>query len=126
LLNMLGRGLGVLSGGIASLCWVVAMWVPAAGLPLTGVSFVVALFLALLALIAAIASVHGHAVVVVLVFLASFFPVGITLISADHWSQWLGWLDLGFLVASALMWATSGSARGAKRAAADERLERER
>jgi hypothetical protein len=103
-LNVCGRVIGVITGAALSVAWCVAMWVPTAGLELTGISFVVALLMTLLALFAAIASVRGHFVVVTLVFLASFFPVGVALFNADHWLQWVGRLDVGFLVAAALMW----------------------
>ena len=103
-LNGLGRAIGSVTGAALSFCWVFAMWVPTQGLALTGVSFVVALLMAVLALFATIASVRGHFVVVILVFLASFFPVGVALITADHWLQWIGRLDLGFLVAGVLLW----------------------
>jgi len=67
---------------------------------------VVALLLAVLALFAVIASIHGHATIVVLLFLASFFPIGAFLMSADHWLRWVGWVDLGLLLAAGLMWST--------------------
>ncbi|HLF11378.1 MAG TPA: hypothetical protein VJA26_09185 [Gammaproteobacteria bacterium] len=110
-LNLLGRIVGAATGIVTSVCWVVAIWVPTAGLTLSGVSFVVALLMALLALFATIASVRGHVIVVMLVFLASFFPVGAFLITADHWLQWVGRSDIGFLVAAFLMWVGSRSAK---------------
>jgi hypothetical protein len=39
-----------------------------------------------------------------LVFLASFFPIGISLLARDHWLQWVGWLDLGLLASAVLTW----------------------
>ena len=110
-LNMLGRIVGSLTGIVLSVCWVVAMWIPTAGLTLSGISFVVALLMALLALFAMIASMRGHSAVVTLVFLASFFPVGLFLSTADHWLKWVGRLDVGFLVAALLLWASSQSAK---------------
>jgi hypothetical protein len=59
-----------------------------------------------LAVFAGIASVHGHAVVIALAFLASFFPIGVSLLPRDHWLQAAGWLDLGLLVAAVLIAAT--------------------
>lgn len=113
-LGWLGRAIGALAGALLSVCWTFAMWVPTQGLALTGFSFVVALLMAVLALFATIAAVRGHFVVVVLVFLASFFPVGVALITADHWLQWIGRLDFGLLLSAVLMWIGS---RGAKTAA---------
>jgi hypothetical protein len=119
LLLNLGRVVGAVTSMIASACWAVAMWVPSAGLPLTGISFVVALLMLLLALFAAIASIHGHALVVVLVFLASFFPVGFALFTSDHWLAWIGRLDIGFLIAGVAMWAGARNARVASTPRAD-------
>lgn len=107
LLNVLGRGIGALSGAVLAVCWAYVMWVPAAGLKLSGVSFVVAFLLALAGLFSVIASVRGHSVVLVLAFLASFFPIGVTLLQVDHWLRWVGWLDVGLLVGGGLMWITA-------------------
>ena len=105
-LNAFGRAFGALCGAVLSVAWVFALWVPAARLTLSGVSVVVALLLAVFAVFATIASLRGHAVVVVLLFLASFFPIGAYLMPADHWLRWVGWLDLGLLLAAVLMWVT--------------------
>jgi hypothetical protein len=118
LLNASGRLIGAVAGAALSVAWCVAIWVPTAGLELTGISFVVALLMTLLALFAAIASVRGHFVVVTLVFLASFFPVGVALFNADHWLQWVGRLDAAFLVAAVLMWIGQRSGKVESSAAA--------
>lgn len=102
--HLLSRGLGAFCGAALALAWLYAVWIPAAGIALTGTSFVVGLALALAALIAVIASVRGHAAVVMLVFVASFFPVGAVLVTADHWLRWIGALDLGLLVAAVGLW----------------------
>jgi hypothetical protein len=44
--------------------------------------------------------------VIALAFLASFFPIGVSLLPRDHWLQAAGWLDLGLLVAAVLIAAT--------------------
>jgi len=111
-LNTIARALGALCGAALAVVWAVALWVPATGLNIVGVSVVVALMLSVFGLFAAIASVRGHATVVVLLFLASFFPVG-TLgfaLTRDHWFYWVAWLDIGLLVAAALMWLTRAAA----------------
>jgi ABC-type glycerol-3-phosphate transport system permease component len=105
-LNAFGRALGALCGAVLSVAWILAVWVPAAGLTLSGVSVVVALLLAMFAVFAIIASLKGHAAVVVLLFLASFFPIGAYLMPVDHWLRWIGWLDLGLLLAAVLIWVT--------------------
>ena len=116
ILNTLARALGALCGAVLSVIWAFTLWVPAAGLSLSsGASVVVALMLTVLALFAVIASVRGHPTVVVLLFLASFFPIGFQMWThTDHWLRWTGWLDLGLLLAAALIWATRGPARAAE------------
>jgi hypothetical protein len=116
--NRIARALGALCGAALAVIWAFVLWVPAAGLTtLSGVSVVVALMLTAFALFAAIASLRGHATVVVLLFLASFFPIGASLIRVDHWLRVVGWLDVGLLVAAALLWSTR--ARGAAPEPAD-------
>jgi hypothetical protein len=105
--NWLGRILGMLCAAALAVAWAFALWVPAAGLSLSGVSVIMALALVAFAVFAGIASAYGHAVVVVLFFLASFFPIGAFLMQADHWLKWVGWGDLGLLAAAILMWATA-------------------
>jgi hypothetical protein len=106
-LNWFARGFGILCALAASGAWAFALWVPTAGLTLTGVSVVMALVLVAFAVFAAIACAYGHTVVVALLFLASFFPIGAFLLTTDHWLRYVGWLDLGLLVATVLMWATA-------------------
>jgi hypothetical protein len=86
------------------------LWVPAAGLTVTGISVVTALLLVTFAVFAAIAAVYGHATVIALLFLASFFPVGAFLMPTDHWLKWVGWVDIGLLVAAVLIWLTRSRA----------------
>ena len=107
-LNTIARWLGALCGAALAAVWAFALWVPAAGLNIVGVSVVVALMPCAFGLFAVIASVRGHAGVVVLLFLASFFPVG-TLgfaLTREHWFYWVAWLDIGLLVAAVPMWLT--------------------
>jgi hypothetical protein len=45
--------------------------------------------------------------VIAVAFLASFFPIGVSLMARqDHWLHWVGWLDVGLLVAAVLIWVT--------------------
>ena len=106
-INWLGRVLGTLCAAALAIAWAYTLWVPAAGLPLSGVSVIMALALVAFAVFAGIASAYGHAVVLVLFFLASFFPIGAFLMGTDHWLRWVGWGDLGLLGAAILMWATA-------------------
>lgn len=106
-INRLGRALGLVCAAGAAGAWAFVLWVPAAGLTVTGISVVTALLLVAFAVFAGIAAVYGHAVVLALLFLASFFPVGAFLMPTDHWLKWVGWADLGLLVAAVLIWATA-------------------
>jgi len=104
--NTIARALGALCGAALAVIWTSTFWVPAAGLTLPGISAIGALMFTVFALFATIASLRGHATVVVLLFLASFFPVGASLIRIDHWLRIVGWLDVGLFAASALLWLT--------------------
>jgi hypothetical protein len=104
MLNLVGRGLGMLAGCTAAFLWMLAIWVPGAALSMTGVNLLVALLMALMALFAAIASLRGHVVVLVILFVASFLPVGLVLLGAEHWLRWVGYADLCYVGAAALIW----------------------
>ena len=105
-LNWVGRALGLVCAATLASIWAFVLWVPAAGLTVSGISIVTALLLVALAVFAGIASAHGHALVIALLFLASFFPVGAFLIPTDHWLKWVGWIDLGLLLSAVLIWST--------------------
>jgi hypothetical protein len=106
-LNWLARGFGVLCASVLGAVWAFVLWVPSAGLALSGVSIVMALLLVAFAVFAGVASAYGHAAVVALFFLASFFPIGAFLMPTDHWLRYVGWVDLGLLLAAVVMWATA-------------------
>lgn len=118
-LYLAGRAVGVVCGAGVAAGWVMAMWFPEAGLPLSGMPLVVALMMLLLAIIGVIASVHGHAIVLVLVFVASFLPVGFHLLGLPNWFRWIGWLNVGFVLAGLLVWAGAPARR--HRSASDGR-----
>jgi hypothetical protein len=106
-INWLGRAIGLVSAAVLASAWAFALWVPSAGLTLTGISVIMALVLVAFAVFAGIAAVHGHALVIALLFLASFFPIGAFLMPTDHWLKWVGWVDLGLLLSAVLIWATA-------------------
>ncbi|HEU4619169.1 MAG TPA: hypothetical protein VFV10_14110 [Gammaproteobacteria bacterium] len=99
-----GRSVGVLAGGVASLLWMLSVWVPGAALKMSGVNLLVALLMALMALFAMIASLRGHVPVLVVVFVASFFPVGLVLLGAEHWMRWVGFANICYVLAAGLIW----------------------
>jgi hypothetical protein len=112
-INWLGRALGLVCGATLAGIWALVLWVPSGGFSVEGVNVVGGLMFLVLAVFAAIAAVHGHATVIALVFLASFFPIGVSLLPRDHWLHWVGWLDLGLLVAAILLLATGRRATAA-------------
>ena len=80
------------------------MWTPSTALPLSGAAFAVALLMAVLAIIAVIASVHGHGITLLVLFFASFFPVGLFLLGIPGWVRVIGVLNLGYLIAGLMAW----------------------
>lgn len=105
-INWAGRALGlVCAAGLAS-AWAYVLWAPSSGLTLAYLNVVTALLFVVLAVFAGIAAVHGHAAVIAFAFVASFFPIGVSLLARDHWLQWVGWLDVGLLVSAVLIWVT--------------------
>jgi hypothetical protein len=104
LVGLGGRALGMLAGGLTALIWIYAIWVPAESLGVTGVSMLVAAFMALLSLVAAIAAFHGHAIIIVIAFVASFLPVGAILLGADHWLRFIGILNVLLALSSGMIW----------------------
>jgi hypothetical protein len=105
-LNWFGRAVGVVCAAGLSAAWAFALWVPSDGLTITGISVIGAPMFLVLAVFAGIASVYGHATVIALAFVASFLPVGVSLLPRHHWLQWAGWLDLGLLLAAVLIGTT--------------------
>ena len=101
---MAGRAIGMLAGGITAALWVAIIWFPVGGFMLDGIGVAVGAMLALFGLIAAIASWHGHATVVFVCFVASFFGVGAFALNVNHWFRIFGVLDLLLLAASAMIW----------------------
>ena len=80
------------------------MWTPTPALPLSGMAFAVALLMAMLAIIAVIASVHGHGITLIVLFFASFFPIGLFLLGIPGWARVIGVLNLGYLIAGLVTW----------------------
>ena len=115
-INWLGRAIGLVCAAGLSAAWAYVLWVPSDGLTITGVNVIGALMFLVLALFAAIASVYGHAVVIGLAFIASFFPIGVALLPREHWLHWAGWLDIGLLVATVLIGTTRGRAQAPAKA----------
>jgi hypothetical protein len=105
-----GRAIGVLAGGITAALWVAIIWFPVGGFMLDGIGVAVGAMMAVFGLIAAIAAWHGHASVVFVCFVASFFGVGAFALNVNHWFRIFGVLDLLLLLASAMIWFAARSA----------------
>ena len=118
---VLGKLIGFVSGCIAAIMWNQLMWFggsessqlfsdfakSAWSQPFP--VFVVAMIMVILSVAVVIASVREHYRALVVLFVVSFFPIGISLFTADHWIKWVGVVNIGFLVAGLLMWRTAGS-----------------
>jgi hypothetical protein len=87
----------------------VALWAPTSALPLFGVAFAVALLMAMLAIIAVIASVREHGITLIVLFFASFFPIGLYLLGVPGWVRVIGILNLGYLIAGLVAWRMPGA-----------------
>ena len=94
----------MLAGGATAALWVTLIYVEVDGFRLDGIGVAVGAMMALFGLFAAIASWHGHATVVFVCFVASFFGVGAFALNVDHWFRIFGVLDLLLLAASAMIW----------------------
>ncbi|MEE8388746.1 MAG: hypothetical protein V3R65_09235 [Acidiferrobacterales bacterium] len=103
-IQLVAKITGVVSGVGACASWSVAMWMPSPALPLSGVAIAVALFMAVLAIIAVIASVRGHGITLIVLFFASFFPIGLFLLGIPGWVRVIGVLNLGYLIAGLVAW----------------------
>ena len=80
------------------------MWSPTPALHLSGFGFAVALMMAMLAGIAVLAAFHGHGVTLIVLFFASFFPIGLFLMGEANWVGVIGILNLGYLFSGLIAW----------------------
>jgi hypothetical protein len=104
IIQFAGKITGIVSGAAVCACWMFALWVPQPELPLSSMSFTVALLMAMLAIIAVNASLRGHGVTLIVLFFASFFPIGMYLLQIPGWIRVIGILNLGYLIAGLIAW----------------------
>lgn len=104
LVTLTGRTIGMLAGGATAALWVAIIWFPVGGFMLDGIGVAVGALMAAFGLVAAIASFHGHAAVIFVCFVASFFGVGAFSLNVDHWFRIFGVLDLLMFTASVMIW----------------------
>ena len=103
-IQLIGKAIGMVSGSAACVAWMVAMWSPTPALHLSGFGFAVALMMAMLAGIAVFAAFEGHGVTLIVLFFASFFPIGLFLIGEAGWVGLIGILNLGYLLSGLIAW----------------------
>lgn len=118
---VIGKLIGIVSGGIAALMWNQLMWF--GGIESSQLFsnfaiakwtqpfpvFVVAMIMVILSISVVIAALREHYRALIILFVISFFPIGISLFSAEHWIKWVGVVNIGFLLAGILMWRPQGS-----------------
>ena len=111
-LSTAGRALGIVAGGVTAALWVAIIWFPVGGFMLEGIGVAAGAMMAALGLVAAIGSWHGHAAVVFLCFVFSFFGVGTFALNVvDHWFRIFGVLDLLLALASGMIWYAARAAK---------------
>jgi hypothetical protein len=102
-LSWAGRVIGMLASAACCLLWVIIIWFPSGGLIVRWWSLPLAALRGLMALVAGIASFQGHAIVIFVIFVASFLPVGAYLLGIDHWLRFVGMLNVTMLAAALLI-----------------------
>ncbi len=100
----LGQFVGIVSGSIAAILWMMSLWSPDTSFTFNIGSTAVVLLMVILAIIIIVASLKAHATVMVVVFGISFFPIGLYVLGIPHWIQWVGLANIGYLLASVLIW----------------------
>jgi len=98
-----GKIIGAASGVAACGLWLWALGTPQGTFSLSPVHIAIGVLMMLIAIFAVIASLRGHGLALLLMFIMSFFPVGAYLYGIPLWLRWIGILDLGFLVAGLLI-----------------------
>lgn len=99
-----GKIIGAASGVAACGLWLWALGTPQGPFSLSAAYIAIGVLMMLIAIFAVIASVRGHGVALLVIFMMSFFPVGAYLFGIPHWLRWIGVVDLGFLVAGLMIW----------------------
>jgi len=98
-----GKIIGAASGVAACGLWLWALGTPQGTFSLSPVHIAIGVLMMLIAIFAVIASLRGHGLALLLMFIMSFFPVGAYLYGIPLWLRWIGIMDLGFLVAGLLI-----------------------
>jgi len=98
-----GKFIGAASGVAACGLWLWVLATPRDTFLLSAVHISVGVFMMVVAIFAVIASLRGHGLALVGMFIVSFFPVGGYFLGMPHWLRWIGVSNLGFLVAGLMI-----------------------
>ena len=98
-----GKFIGAASGVVACGLWLWVLATPQDTFVRAAVHIAVGALMMLLALFAVIASLRGHGLGLVIIFIVSFFLVGGYLLGIPHWLRWVGVANLGFLAAGLMI-----------------------
>jgi len=98
-----GRIIGAASGVAACGLWLWALGTPQGTFSLSAVHIAIGVLMMLFAIFAVIASVRGHGLALLIMFIMSFFPVGAYLYGTPLWLRWIGVSNIGFLLAGLLI-----------------------
>lgn len=99
----LGRLTGIVSGSLACLLWMAALWDPASTFSFNPASMLVVFLMMLAAILVVIASLKGHSTMLMVLFVVSFLPIGLYVIGVPHWIRWVGLANIGYLAAALLL-----------------------
>jgi hypothetical protein len=98
-----GKIIGAASGVAACGLWLWALGTPQGAFSHSPVNIAIGVLMMLFAIFAVIASVRGHGLALLIMFIMSFLPVGGYLFGIPHWLRWIGISDLGFLMAGLMI-----------------------
>ena len=104
LLYKLGQTLGVSAGGITASLWMYYLWGPSTLSSFNVGSMGSVFLMIILAVIAIVASLKGHAMVLFVIFGISFLPIGLYLLGLPLWIQWIGLSNIGYLLSGLIIW----------------------
>ncbi len=102
--QMLGKFIGITSGGAATIMWIQLMWFGGFEWSQPFPVFFVAMAMVIISIAVIIASLHGHSRALLFLFVISFFPIGISIFTAEHWIRWVAVVNIGYLLAALLLW----------------------
>lgn len=115
-----GKIIGAASGAAACGLWLWALGTPQGIFSMSAVHIAIGVLMMLFAIVAVIASVRGHGLALLIVFIMSFFPVGAYLYGIPHWLRWIGVVDFGFLVGGLMILYSTRKTAGHKASVTDQ------